>query len=252
MDAQMQIFGLMKAAEDQQAAVKAALDSLATERQEFAKAREQLVDVAHWQVEQTQKVLNGVAGIGQEIKQAANEAIPAISEAASAAAGGAVRKSLAGASETAANALEVATDPILSGLTGVVRAGESAADKLNAATDAFGWKWATMAGGVAVALLLVVLVIAYMLTWLERDTVTELRNEQAALQADIAQMQVQAAELEKRGGRIVMTECGGRLCIEASANQGKNKDGSPAAMGSWQRDIKNGGGKVSLVIPKGY
>ena len=32
MDAQMQIFGLMKAAEDQQAAVKAALDSLATER----------------------------------------------------------------------------------------------------------------------------------------------------------------------------------------------------------------------------
>ena len=78
------------------------------------------------------------------------------------------------------------------------------------------------------------------------------RCEQAALQADIAQMQVQVAELEKRGGRIVMTECGGRLCIEASANQGQNKDGSPAAMGSWQRDIKNGGGKVSLVIPKGY
>lgn len=251
MDAQMQIFGLMKAAEDQQAAVQATLDALTTERQAFAQVRDDLAKVAGWQVEQTQSVLNGVAGIGQEIKQAANAAIPAISKAASEAAGGAVRQSLAGASETAASALQDATAPILSGLTGVVRAGEGAADKLNAATKSFGWKWASVAGGVAAALLLVVLGVAYTMTWLERDTVTELRSQQAALQADIAQMQTQVAELEMRGGRIVMTQCGGRLCIEASADQGKNKDGSPAAMGSWHRDTKKGG-QVNLVIPKGY
>jgi len=247
MDAQMQIFGLLKAAEDQQAAVNAALESLAAERQAFARERELFSQISDRQLEQTKEALAGLSGLGQEIKQAANAAIPAISKAASEAAGGAVKHSLAGASETAANALETATSPILSALTGVVRAGEGAADRLNTASAAFGWRWATVAGGIAAGAIVAVSLVAWGAVWWQRDELDSMKAERQAVAADLGRLQASVAELEKRGGRIVMNDCGGRLCVEASPNQGKNQDGSKAALGSWT--TKQG---AVLVIPKGY
>ena len=47
-------------------------------------------------------------------------------------------------------------------------------------------------------------------------------------------------------GRIVMTTCGGRLCIEASSNQGP---GAKQWAGAYWSNKENG---VQLVIPRGY
>ena len=76
--------------------------------------------------------------------------------------------------------------------------------------------------------------------------VSSLREEKAALLGDVAQLQANVAALEKKGGRITMTTCGGRLSIEASINPGQ---------GSEQWKGGNGSNKetgVQLVIPRGY
>ena len=76
----------------------------------------------------------------------------------------------------------------------------------------------------------------------DRQEVDRLRSEKAQLEANIA-------ELNKRGGKIQLTTCGGRLCIEASTNQGKDDQGNTLALGGWTTSDSR---KVPLVIPRGY
>lgn len=76
----------------------------------------------------------------------------------------------------------------------------------------------------------------------DRQEVDRLRSEKAQLEANIA-------ELNKRGGKIKLTTCGGRLCIEANTNQGKDDQGNPLALGGWTTSDSR---KVPLVIPRGY
>ncbi|MBE9610909.1 hypothetical protein [Chitinilyticum piscinae] len=236
MDAQQQLFGLMALAEDQQKAVQAAIEALEAERETLQREREAF-----------KQATSAAAGVVVEVKQAAAAAIPGVQKAAENAVGAAVRVSLAGASQAAANALETASSPILSALTGVVRAGESAADRLNAASAAFGWRWATVAGGISAGAIVAVSLVAWGAVWWQRGEVESLQAERQALATDVARLQVSVADLEKRGGRIVMNDCGGRLCIEASGNQGRDSNGKPAPLGSWT--TKAG---AILVIPKGY
>jgi len=73
-------------------------------------------------------------------------------------------------------------------------------------------------------------------------TIAALRSEKAELEANIA-------DLHKRGAKIKINNCGGRICIEASTNQGKDAAGNPATMGSW---LTTDGRNVPLVIPRGY
>jgi len=68
--------------------------------------------------------------------------------------------------------------------------------------------------------------------------IAELRTEKAALEANVA-------DLARKGGRIKLSECGGRVCIEASSNQGKDY---PDWKGPW-KDRATG---VALVVPRGY
>ena len=70
----------------------------------------------------------------------------------------------------------------------------------------------------------------------------------AELKADIAQMQAKVKILEKKGGRILITDCGGRLCIQASSNQGPGAEQWKGA--NWTNNSKLSG--VPLVIPHGY
>jgi hypothetical protein len=69
-----------------------------------------------------------------------------------------------------------------------------------------------------------------------------IRSEKLALEANIA-------DLHKRGAKIKTALCGGRLCIEASPNQGTDDAGNPYPMGSW---LTTDGRKVPLIIPRGY
>ena len=68
-------------------------------------------------------------------------------------------------------------------------------------------------------------------------------GEMSALRAERDQLQASIEDLSQRGGRIVMNSCGGRLCIEASTDQGKSVIDW---RGAWHAH------GIPLVIPKGY
>jgi hypothetical protein len=69
------------------------------------------------------------------------------------------------------------------------------------------------------------------------------------LRAQIAQERVTVAELDKRGGRVHWDTCGGRLCFEASSNQGTEGDGAAFRKDAGWITVN---GKVPLVVPRGY
>lgn len=223
-----ELFGMMKIAKTQQEAVQTAIDGLAVERAALAKERAALAAALAQQTEAVKSAAGSVFDVADSIRQAASDAIPAIRRAAGEAVGASVRQSLAGASD----ALGEASRPVVMQLSGVVKAASEAEASLKNAGQWFAWKWVAVAAGGLVGVCLV----AYAALAYQLHQVSSLRREKAALQASVE-------ELEKRGGRIVMTTCGGRLCIEASGDQGGG-----GKSGVW----KNQETGVQLVIPKGY
>ena len=215
MDEQQQIFGLMAVAEEHQKAAAAAIAGLAAERAALAKERALLAQVA------------------QGIQKATSDAVRA-----------AVEQSLAGASETAAEALGDAAKPVIGKLTGVVQAASDAEDSMRKAGQWFAWKWVAVAtGGLAGVCLVAYVALAWQL-----HEVGSLRAENARLVAAIVRERATVAELTKDGGRVHWNTCGGRLCFEVSSNQGTYSNGTPLPLGSWTTNK----GHVPLVIPKGY
>ena len=145
-------------------------------------------------------------------------------------------------SQRAEWAFEDAGQPLLHTLAGITKAAEETEDRLQRAVKTFQWKWGAIAGGAALAAVVAVILGV----WLTASTLVAWRSaELEQLNAEIAQRKVRLEELDRRGGKIELTDCGGRLCVHAAKNQGKDyknwigpwyskKDGSP------------------LVIPRGY
>ena len=188
--------------------------------------------------DETQLKIYGLIDVAEQQQaelSAAINALKAEREAIRAEVAATVRQSLAGASQTAATALETATAPILNRLTGVTTATAQAGDTLRDAAAWFAWKWVA----VAFAGLAGVCLVAYASLWWQMHQIESLSEQKAELEANVAL-------LEKRGGKIKINNCGGRLCIEASTNQGQGKtDWS----GTWKtRD----GNETPLIIPRGY
>lgn len=235
MDAQQQLFGLMAVAEEHQKAVNAALERLAAERVALAQERAAVAQAAA-----------SVAGAAGEVRKAAAEALPAIQKAAGEAVGASVRQSLAGASEAAAKALSEASSPIVGQLSGVVKAASQAEGQLSGAVAAFGWRWAMLAASTAAGGIVALMLAAWLTVWWQRYQVEQLTEKRQALAEEVARLQATVSDLEKRGGRVTLATCGGRLCIEASPNQGK---GAENWAGAWWKMYSTG---VPFVIPKGY
>lgn len=224
MDEQTQKwYGLMTVAEAHQKAVQTALEGLARERAALAQATA------------------SAAGVAGEVRQAAAEAVPAMQRAAEEAVSASVKQSLAGASEAAADALAEAAKPVMGRLAGVVQAAHDAEGSMRRAGAWFAWKWVAVAAGGMVGVCL----LAYMALAWQLLQVRSLGNEKAALAADVVQLQANVAALEKRGGRIVLSTCGKRLCIEASSNQGKGAE-------KWKGVWENKESGITFVIPRGY
>ena len=108
----------------------------------------------------------------------------------------------------------------------------------------FTYRWIV----IAAATLLVVSALGFSLLWAllawQRHEIDGLIEQKTALAADIADMQVNAAELAKKGGRIKITDCGGRLCIVASKNQ-------TGTFSDWH-GVWNDKKGQTMVIPNGY
>lgn len=187
-------------------------------------------------LEQQEAAKAAVADLAQERKalaaavEAIKNASSSLQTATGSAASKAVTESLNQAPKSAATALNTATTAL-----------NDAADKVRNAGAWISWKFAlvfALAGAAAVATNYAI----GRFTLPDRAEIEALRSEKAQLEASIA-------DLTKRGGKIQFTTCGGRLCIEANSNQGKDEQGHPLPLGSWNTTDSR---KVPLVIPRGY
>jgi hypothetical protein len=211
MDAQKQLFTLMALAEEQQKVVQAAIEGLASERAALAKERAAVA-----------RAVASVAGVADEVRKAAADAVPALKRAAGEAVDASVKQSLAGAAEAAVQALDQAAKPVIGRLSGVVQAASEAEGSMRRAGAWFAWKWVAVAGGGAVGVCL----LAYAsLAW-QLHQVNSLHDEKAELQEEIFQLQANANEWTKQGGRVKLERCGDalRLCVRVNKNAIYGKD----------------------------
>jgi hypothetical protein len=145
--------------------------------------------------------------------------------------GVALQKNVAGAAKTA----------VQDAFTGLQKDIESA----RGAMKWFSYRWIVIVGLSLVGLgALAVGLIWGSLTW-QRHEVTELTEQRTAIEADIAEMRVNAEALAKKGARIKIVDCGGRLCIVANKNQSSDAN-------NWHGIWNNEKTGETFVIPKGY
>ena len=109
----------------------------------------------------------------------------------------------------------------------------------------FSYRWIVIIGVSLVGLFALGGGLAWALVALQRHQLAELIERKTALEADIAEMTVNAAALAKKGARIKITDCGGRLCIVADKRQ---SDKTTDWHGIWNNE-KTG---ETFVIPNGY
>ncbi len=153
----------------------------------------------------------------------------------------ALHATLTTVSQRAERAFEEAGRPLLHTLAGVTKAAEETEERLQRTVKTFQWKWGAIVGGTALAA-----VVAVTLgVWLAVSTLVSWRSvELEQLNAEIAQREARLEALDRRGGKIELTDCGGRLCAYASTNQGENyKD--------WKAPW-SGRDDLPLVILRGY
>jgi len=138
-------------------------------------------------------------------------------------------------SQRAEGSFQEAGRPLLHTLTRVTKAAEETEERLQRAVKSFRWQWGAIAGGAALAAVMVVILGV----WLAVSTLVSWQStELERLNTEIAQRKARLEELDRRGGKIEFEDCDGRLCVHASTNQGKDhknwigpwyskKDGSP-------------------------
>ena len=153
----------------------------------------------------------------------------------------ALHATLTTVSQRAERAFEEAGQPLLHTLAEVTKSADAIEHRLQRAVKTFRWKWSLIAGGAALAAVVAVILGV----WLMATFMVSWRSaELEQLDAEIAQRKAQLEELDRRGGKIELTDCGGRLCAYASTNQGKGyKD--------WKAPWTGKDG-LPLVILRGY
>lgn len=153
----------------------------------------------------------------------------------------ALHDALAIISQQAERAFRDAGQPLLNTLAGVAKAAEEAETCLQRVVSRFKWQLAALAAGTALAAVLILIVGV----WLAASIlITQQRAELARLNIEIAQSEARLKELTKRGGKIELTDCGGRLCVYASTHQGENYK-------NWKAPWRGKEG-LPLVIIRGY
>ena len=176
-----------------------------------------------------------------EVRQAGAAVVPAVTQATAQAVEAGVQRAFADIAAPARTALEAAVKPVTEQFLGLAQRILQMEAIARRAMTWFSAKWIvlTVAGFVGMS------AMAWASVWWQRNAVNELTAQKTALEADIAEMQVNAAALAKKGGRIKITDCGGRLCIVAS----KNQTGTFSEWHGLWNDAKTG---QTMVIPNGY
>lgn len=157
-----------------------------------------------------------------------------------------VKQSMSGVAGTVSQALQGAIKPSVDTLKTSVGSANDAGNRLAASMSRVQSAWTWRILWLSVGLLLIVGLAAYGLVWWERSQVEDLKAYRQALQADINRMKPIVTDLERRGGALQWSTCGGRLCFEANRNQG---EGAENWNGVWWRNQQTG---RLFVVPKGW
>jgi hypothetical protein len=170
----------------------------------------------------------------EAVKLAANDVLPAVKSGAAQAVKAGVGASLQYVGDDTKTALENALKPIIGGLAGAARSANDVEAKLDRVTASFGWKWALLAGGSTLGMIVAALLIAWGSIWYQRSQVEKLVIERDTLQIEVAKLQVGVADWEKRAGRAQLKMCQYksnpkdlRLCVRIDKDggiYGKNED----------------------------
>jgi hypothetical protein len=163
----------------------------------------------------------------QAVDSAVGRVLPALQIAAAEGAKTGVAESMKGAAETAITAVDKASQPMLEQLTGVVQAASAVEGKLRKAAAWFPWQWMVWAAATTGAAMLVLWTLASVYVWWQRSDIEALAAERQALRAEVLQLQTNAEEWARKGGRAKLEKCGeqGRLCVRVDTKQSYGKEG---------------------------
>ena len=130
----------------------------------------------------------------QAVDAAATRATPALQAAVGVAVVQAVKSSLEGAAETAARALDTASQPVIDRLSGVVEAAGNAERQLRGAAAWFSWRWMALATGTTTGVLLVLWAAVSSYAGWQRHEIEALIGQRQTLTAEVVQLQANAQE----------------------------------------------------------
>lgn len=173
------LFGLMAVAQEQQHAAAVQLAALEQQQAQLTATIAQ----ARRAVEAMSNAGTASAGL---IERATQEAVNQ-----------AVTEALAGVSKAASDSLAGAVVPALNAIKGAAGRAQEAEKSLRDAVGWVGWKWAIICAAASAGLLVVVWSLAVFMT---------------PSGSEMAELRANATDLERRGGKIKLSTCGGRLC----------------------------------------
>lgn len=189
MDTQDQIFGLIESAQQQQAAVSEALARLTRVTQDF--------------------------------KTSSDAAVSAIQTTTA----GAVVVGIDRASDRAFDTVAQAVNPLYSALKEVAASADEATKGYHRAASSIHFRWVAVAGGTAACCIAAVMSAGWIsLTW-QRHQVAGLVDEKVALVAEVAALQAQLSEWNKKASRATLNTCAspgqkGRVCVRVDPDRG--------------------------------
>ena len=171
-----------------------------------------------------QQQLFGLMAVAEEHQKAVKAALDGLTaeRAALAKERAAVAQAAASVAGVAGEVRKAAAEAV----PAIQKAAGEAEGKLSGAVAAFGWRWAMLAGGAAAGGIVAVLLAAWLAVWWQRHQVEQLAEQKAALLGEVAQLQANAEDWAKRGGRAKLEKCGdqGRLCVRIVKTTGYGKD----------------------------
>ncbi|WP_420608369.1 hypothetical protein [Novosphingopyxis sp.] len=212
------LFGLMAVAEEQQAAVRAALAGLAAQQAALERQGASLE-------RQAEAVRAEAAGL----RRVAGEVGPGLARSTREAAAAAVERGLAGAGETATTAVEAAARPLLESLSGVTAQAGAVEASLRRVV---GWAtWRLLGRGllVVVGLAGLLWLAQGMAWWWDQRALEGVRAQTARLEAQVAELkgkrdalEANRDELEQSGLLAKIERCGSRsrLCVRVDERAG--------------------------------
>ncbi len=189
---------------------------------------------------QMQAAVSEASAASREVKQAGAAVVPAVNQAASNAVAGSMKRAFADIAGPASSALDEAVKPVMEKFSRLAQLAFEMEKTAQHALRWFSYKWIALIAAAFVG----IGAMAWASVWWQRNQVSELTEQKSALEADIAQMQINAEALAKQGARIKITDCGGRLCIVASKNQ-------TGSFSDWH-GLWNDKTGQTMVIPNGY